>query len=244
MSALNGKIALVTGASRGVGAATAHLLAQGGADVFLNYRSKTPRAESVADEIRALGRQGILVQADIVEPEQVREMFATVQRDAGQLDILVLNASGGMEKGKTDDYSLRLNRDAQINLLDQALPLIPSGGRIVFVTSHHAHFYPEKPVLPVYEPVAAGKRAGEDALRARISELTAKGVSLIVVSGDMIEGTITPKLMERAERGTMEKRRQQAGRLITVDEFAAAIVEAAGSETLRSGDTVYVGQVD
>lgn len=244
MSALNGKIALVTGASRGVGAATAQLLAQNGADVYLNYRSKAPRAEAIADEIRALGRQATLVQADIVEPDEVQAMFTQIKDQSGQLDLLILNASGGMEKGKAKDYSFRLNRDAQINLLDQALPLMPPGSRIVFITSHHAHFYPGKPVLPVYEPVAAGKRAGEDALRARIPELESKGLGLVVVSGDMIEGTITPKLMERAERGVMEKRRQQAGKLITVDEFAAAIVEAAGSKTLKSGDTVYVGQVD
>jgi len=244
MSALNGKIALVTGASRGVGAATAHLLAQSGADVFLNYRSKTPRAESVADEIRALGRQAILVQADIVEPEEVREMFATVQRDARQLDVLVLNASGGMEKDKPADYPHELNVTAQVRLLDEALPLMPVGSRVVFVTSHLAHFYGQVTMLPEYVPVAASKRAGEDALRARIPDLAERGISLIVVSGDLIEGTITAKLLNRLQPGLIEERRDTAGHLPTVDEFAEAIVAAAANSELATGTTLYIGSTN
>jgi NAD(P)-dependent dehydrogenase (short-subunit alcohol dehydrogenase family) len=96
---------------------------------------------------------------------------------------------------------MQLNLTAQERLVSLALPLMPKGGRVVFVTSHLAHFYGEKPVYAAYEPVAASKKAGEEALRARIPELAEKGISLVVVSGDLIEGTITPKLMERSNRG-------------------------------------------
>ena len=67
---------------------------------------------------------------------------------------------------------------------------------------------------------------------------------LAVVSGDMIEGTITPKLLERTQRGLIEMRRGQAGALPTVHEFAAAIVDAAADASRPSGDTIFVGPVD
>jgi hypothetical protein len=113
---------------------------------------------------------------------------------------------------------------------------------VVFVTSHMAHFHGEQPGFDVYEPVAVSKRAGEDALRARVPELSARGASIVVVSGDLIDGTTTPRLMQRQRPGLIEARREAAGGwLPTVDDFARAIVDAAADSTLESGDTVYVG---
>lgn len=244
MNELNSKVALVTGASRGIGAAVARLLASYGADVIINYRSKGPRAEEVAEAVRATGKRAILAQADITSAEEMAAMMTAVGEQVGQLDLLVLNASGGLEKEKAADYAMQLNLTAQVRAVDLALPLMRAGGRIVFVTSHLAHFYGEKPVHPVYESVAASKKAGEQALSSRIDEFTQRGISLVVVSGDMIEGTITPKLMERANRGTIEARRQQAGSLPTVQEFAQAIVDAAADTSLPSGKVIYVGNIE
>jgi 3-oxoacyl-[acyl-carrier protein] reductase len=244
MQNLTGKVGLVTGASRGVGAAVSQLLADRGADVVINYRSKGARAEGIADRVRALGRTALLAQADITQADQVQQMMQQVQARFGRLDLLVLNASGGLEKDQAPDYAMTLNLTAQDRLAELALPLMSAGGRMVFVTSHLAHFYGQKPVSDYYEPVAASKHAGEQALRSRIPQLTAKGISLVVVSGDLIEGTITPKLMERANRGFIEERRTQAGSLPTVDDFAIAIVDAAANETLNSGDTIYVGSTE
>lgn len=244
MAKLTGKIALVTGASRGIGAATACFLAEQGADVAINYRSKGPRAEQVAERVQALGRRALLAQADITDEAATRTMMAAVNAAFGHLDFLVLNASGGMEKGKAADYATQLNLTAQSRAVDLALPLMSAGGRVVFVTSHMAHYYGEKPVWPDYEVVAASKKAGEDALRSRIPELTARGISLIVVSGDLIEGTITAKLLERASPGRTEARREQAGSVPTLEEFALAVVQAAADSTLGTGSTVFVGGTD
>jgi hypothetical protein len=105
-----------------------------------------------------------------------------------------------------------------------------------------AHFHGQRPGLDVYEPVAASKRAGEEALRARIPELADRGMSFVVVSGDLIDGTTTPRLMQRRRPGIIEARREAAGGwLPTIDDFARAIVEAAGDPALESGATVYVG---
>lgn len=242
---LPNKIALVTGSSRGVGAATAVLLAKTGADIAINYRNKGPRAEKVAEQVRALGQRALPAQADLTDEHQVRRMFDRIRERFGRLDVLVLNASGGLERHMPADYAMCLNRDAQMRAVDLALPLMPEGGRIVFVTSHYAHFYREKPVLPDYEPVAASKRAGEDALRTRISALADHGVTLVVVSGDIIKGTITATLLERANPGLTEEREQRVGGgLPTVEEFAAAVADAAVAVAIGSGTTVFVGSTD
>jgi 3-oxoacyl-[acyl-carrier protein] reductase len=77
-----------------------------------------------------------------------------------------------------------------------------------------------------------------------VPQLAARELALIVVSGDMIEGTITPKLLNRTDRGLIDFRRKQAGRLPTAEEFGQAIAQAAADPSLQSGATVYVGGTD
>ncbi|WOQ70869.1 SDR family oxidoreductase [Microbacterium limosum] len=240
--ALDGKRALVTGSSRGIGADTVRYLAQAGADVVINYRNKAPRAQKLAAEVAQAGSRALVVGADLTDADSVGAMFAEVEREYGGLDILVLNASGGMEAGMGEDYALLLNRDAQVGALRAALPLLGEGSRIVFVTSHQAHFIRTTPTMPEYEPVALSKRAGEDALRELIPELEERGIGFVVVSGDMIEGTITATLLERANPGAIATRRESAGRLYNVSEFAAEIVRAA-VDPIPADNTRLVGDV-
>lgn len=239
---LDGKVALVTGSSRGIGADTVRILAEAGADVVINFRNKAPRAEKLANQLRELGRRALVVGADLTDPESVSAMFDRVREEFGRLDVLVLNASGGMESGMAEDYALRLNRDAQVNVLQTAEPLLSDGARVVFVTSHQAHFIRTTPTMPEYEPVARSKRAGEDALRELIPGLAEKGIGFTVVSGDMIEGTITATLLERANPGAIAGRRESAGKLYNVAEFAAEVARAAvdpvpADNTRLVGDT-------
>jgi NAD(P)-dependent dehydrogenase (short-subunit alcohol dehydrogenase family) len=240
---MNRRVALVTGASRGIGAETARLLGASGAHVFVNYREKARRADQVVDDVNRAGGTATAVRADLTDRGAVAAMASMVREQCGRLDVLVLNASGGLERDADPDYALRLNRDAQLSVVDAVLPLLAQSGRIVFVTSHQAHFHREVGTYEEYEPVAASKRAGEDALRARIPELAARGVGLVVVSGDMIEGTITLTLLERARPGIIAARRTQVGGLPTIAEFAAEVV-AAVSAPVESGHTVYVGGED
>lgn len=237
---LTGRTVLITGASRGIGAATARILAGGGHRVAINYRDKARRAEKVAAEIGAAGGTAFCVQADLTDAEAVARMVDAVRGEFGRIDVLVLNASGGMERDADPGYAMRLNRDAQVGLVEAAVALMPPGSRIVFVTSHQAHFVGRGATMPEYEPVARSKRAGEDALRERIPALAEAGVDLVVVSGDMIEGTITATLLDRARPGAIEARREAAGTLLTVEEFAAEVAAAVTAEA-ESGHTVYAG---
>jgi NAD(P)-dependent dehydrogenase (short-subunit alcohol dehydrogenase family) len=239
---LDGRRALVTGSSRGIGADTVGYLAEAGARVAVNFRNKEKRAQQLVERIEDEGGEAIAVGADLTDPDSVAGMFETVRRAWGGLDILVLNASGGMEAGRGEDYALRLNRDAQVNVLTSALPLLGPGSRVVFVTSHQAHFIRTVPTMPEYEPVALSKRAGEDALRAMIPQLDELDIGFVVVSGDMIEGTITATLLERANPGAIDARREAAGRLYNVSEFAAEVARAA-VDPVPENHTRYIGDV-
>lgn len=237
---LAGKVALVTGSSRGIGADTVRYLAEAGADVVINFRNKAPRAEKLATQLRELGGRALVVGADLTDPASVSDMFEQIKAVYGRLDVLVLNASGGMESGMAEDYALALNRDAQLSVLKTALPLLAENARIVFVTSHQAHFIHTTPTMPEYEPVALSKRAGEDALREMIPSLEEQGFGFTVVSGDMIEGTITATLLERANPGAIAGRRESAGKLYNVSEFAAEIARAV-VEPVPTDNTRLVG---
>lgn len=239
---LAGRTALVTGSSRGIGADTVKYFAAAGANVVINYRAKAPRAEKLVAEIAAAGGQAIAIGADLTDTASVASMMDAVRERFGSLDILVLNASGGMESGMGDGYALTLNRDAQVNVLTQGAELMSSGGRVVFVTSHQAHFIRTVPTMPEYEAVASSKRAGEDALRVLIPTLEAKGIGFTVVSGDMIEGTITATLLERAAPGAIDARKEAAGKLYNVSEFAAEVAQAA-VDPVPADNTRLVGDV-
>lgn len=237
---LAGKRALVTGSSRGIGADTVGYFAAAGASVVVNFRNKEARALKIVDSIREAGGNAIAVGADLTDPASVIHMFEAAKDAFGGLDILVMNASGGMEVGMGEDYAMRLNRDSQVNLLKAALPVLADGARVVFVTSHQAHFIRTTPTMPEYEPVALSKRAGEDALRDMIPELAKRGIGFVVVSGDMIEGTITATLLERANPGAIDARKTAAGKLYNVSEFAAEVALAA-VDPIPADNTRLVG---
>ncbi len=236
--------ALITGGSRGIGAATALALAARDFDSIITYRNKAARAEGVVAEIVAQGRRGLALAADMTRADDVAALFARAATWADGLDLLILNASGGLERdllAEAPDYPIRLNRDAQLATVDAALPLLRQGATIVFITSHWAHRYGQVTQLPAYEAVAASKHAGEVALRARQEEFAARGIRLLVVTGDLIEGTITPKLLARAAAAQGLAADTPQG-LPTATEMGTAIAVAALERALPSGHTTIVGR--
>jgi NAD(P)-dependent dehydrogenase (short-subunit alcohol dehydrogenase family) len=239
---LSGKRVLVTGSSRGIGADTAAYFAGAGARVAINYRNKEARALKLVAQLQDAGGDAIAIGADLTDPTSVKYMAEGIKEEFGGLDILVLNASGGMESGMAEDYAMKLNRDAQVDFLTAMRPLLAPGSRVVFVTSHQAHFIKTVETMPEYLPVALSKRAGEDALRDLIPSLESQGIEFVVVSGDMIEGTITATLLQRANPEAIQARKDAAGRLYNVGEFAAEVALAA-VEPVPADHTRYVGDV-
>ena len=156
-----------------------------------------------------------------------------------------LRPAGGFDLIMADpDYPRRINVDAPINLLELSRPLLKPGAVVVHVTSHLAHFHGQVEQLPAYEPVAASKHAGEIALLYRMPDLARDGIRLAIVSGDLIEDTIVPQLMERAAPGLIAGRRAQVGSLPTMADMAKAIVTVVQDGELATGSVIYVGQTN
>ncbi|MFW0110473.1 SDR family oxidoreductase [Rothia sp. P13129] len=240
MTELQQKHIIITGSSRGVGADTAEILAGQGARVVVNYRSKAPRAQKVVHAIHEAGGEAIAIGADITIEAEAQKLIHDAVTEYGPIDYLILNASGGMESGMPEDYAMVLNRDSQLRLARLAAEHMNPGARIVFVTSHQAHFIREVSTMAEYQPVAESKRAGEDALLAEVPTLNEQGISLVVVSADMIEGTVTATLLNRLHPGALEQRREEAGKLYTVHEFAQEIARMV-TEDVPSGHIELVG---
>jgi 3-oxoacyl-[acyl-carrier protein] reductase len=144
MGPLEGKVALVTGASRGIGRAIALELARQGAKLVVNYRTSTPEAEQVVQEIRNLGGTAIAEQADVSDFEQAQELVATTVSTFGSITILVNNAGTTrdmllMQMKESDwDAVLNTNLKSVYNCCKAAIrPMIRArqGGRIINITS-------------------------------------------------------------------------------------------------------------
>lgn len=149
MSSLTGKRALVTGASRGIGAAIALRLAREGADVAITYSASPAKAKAVVAEIEALGRKGLAVAADSADPEQVKAAVDRAAAELGGLDILVNNAGIARGVGPVEGWTLEdidqllaVNVRGVIVAAQAAAAHLPPGGRIINIGSNLAERVP------------------------------------------------------------------------------------------------------
>jgi NAD(P)-dependent dehydrogenase (short-subunit alcohol dehydrogenase family) len=141
---LQGKVALVTGGSRGLGAATAQALADQGADVAISYAASADKAEAVVERLKAKGVRAIAVKSDQADLSSARPLIDRVIGEFGKLDILVNNAGIAIQGQTVDDPTLdwdRYDRQWQVNVMGTitntraAAPKLSDGGRIIFVGS-------------------------------------------------------------------------------------------------------------
>lgn len=186
---LAGKVALITGSSRDIGAEIAKALAIEGVNIVGNYRDKKKRADKVQETLRSFGVTSEFVQADITNEDDRKKLKETVENlFGGKLDILVLNASGP---------SRDINVTAANSLVDMFLPIMPRGSIIVLMQSVPGHFEPQLNELNIpefYRPIAKAKHEGEESLRSRIKEFKEKGISFIVVCPPEVSDTANMKV--------------------------------------------------
>jgi 3-oxoacyl-[acyl-carrier protein] reductase len=191
---LQGKRALVTGASRGIGAAIAKTLAAEGADVAITYEKSADRANEVVSAIRDLGRKGVAIQADSADVSAVQSSVEKTVRELGGLDILINNAGilrvGGLKDNSLEDIDalLDVNVRAPIVASKAALAHLNKGGRIITIGSYFADRVPA-PVLTVY---SASKSAMVAFTKGLARELGPQEITVNLVQPGSIDTDMNP----------------------------------------------------
>jgi 3-oxoacyl-[acyl-carrier protein] reductase len=237
---LSGKRALVTGASRGIGAAIAKALAAEGADVAITYEKSAESAAEVVSAIKAKGRRGVAIQADSADVAAVQDSVDKTVAELGGLDILVNNA-GILRVGELKDISLA-DIDAQLNVnvrapmiaSKAALAHLTSGGRIITIGSYFADRVPS-PIVGVY---AASKSALAAFTKALARELGPKEVTVNLVQPGSIDTDMNPA---DGPFGETLRRFMALGRYGTGDDIANAVAFLASAKAQYiTGSTLTV----
>ena len=222
--ALTGKIAMVTGASRGIGRAVAHKLAAAGCDVAVNYYNSHDQAEAVCAAIRAEGRKACAIQGNVGNPESVGELFTEFRRHFDHLDILVCNAATGVLKPVLEmslkhwRWCLETNALALALLAQHAVPLMPAGGRIVAMSSLGANR-----AMPGYGFVGASKAALESLVRTLAQELGPRGIRVNAVSAGVVDTDALRSFPNREAMLASFAERAPGGKVLTPEDVAGAV---------------------
>ena len=180
---LKGKVAIVTGASRGIGAAVAEHLAREGASVVVNYVDSADKAKAVVKRIEAAGNRAVAIQADVGKAADVQRLFDESIKQFGKVDILVNNAGIPLYKmvaeitEKEFDQILATNVKGVFLTCKQAARCMPDDGRIVNVSSSVTGL-----MLSTYVAYAATKGAVEQMTRHLAHELGRRGITVNTVS--------------------------------------------------------------
>ncbi|WP_374567680.1 SDR family oxidoreductase [Nitrosomonas sp.] len=178
MQPLLGKVAIVTGSSRGIGAEIALTLAKAGATVVINYARNQPAAEKTCEAITAAGSQGIAIQADVSDPAAVKNLFDKTLQQFQRIDILVNNAGILLFKEISEIQNDELDRIVDINLksvfyaLREATGKLADHGRVVTISSTVTRL-----MLPKYGVYAATKAAIEQLTRVFAREMGKRGIT-------------------------------------------------------------------
>jgi len=226
MTNLTGKVALVTGGSRGIGKAIALKLAEQGADIVVNFFRNRKPAEETKAEIEALGRRCHLVKANVGDLEKIDLLFEEIVREMGGLDILVSNAASGVQLPAMDveekhwDWTLDINAKALLFLAQKAAPLMEArgGGAIVALSSLGSTF-----ALKNYTCVGVSKAALESLTRYLGVELAPKGIIVNAVSGAAVDTDALTHFPNREEMIQAAIDRTPAGRMITPEDLANTV---------------------
>jgi len=224
MTALQGQVALVTGAARGIGRAIARKLAAAGADVAVNYYNSHDEAEALCAELRALGRRAHAIQGSVGVPDSVDEMFAAFREHFDRVDIVVSNAASGvlkpvMEMGlKHWRWCMETNALALDLLAQRAVPMMRDGGRIVAMSSLGA-----QRAMPAYGFIGASKAALEALVRALAQELGPRGIRVNTVSAGVVDTDALTHFPNRDELLANFAQRTPAGPVLRPEDVANAV---------------------
>jgi 3-oxoacyl-[acyl-carrier protein] reductase len=227
---LSGKVVLVTGGSRGIGAAIARRFAAAGSRVAIGYRNGSAAAETVLGEIQATGAQGIAVAGDIAKPEDARAMVAQVVARFGHIDV-VINCAGiaGYRAFEASDPAMfhaifDTNVLGTVTVIQAALPHLPApGGRIINFSSGLA----TRPI-PTTSIYAASKAAVSALSHALAKEFGPRGITVNAIAPGVIETDMTTDVL--ATRGEGIVAMTPLGRIGRTDDIAGLALFLASPE--------------
>lgn len=188
MTLFNGKVGLITGGARGIGKATALKLANEGCDIAIIYYNSSDEAQSLVNEIQALGRKAVALQANVADHQSVKEMFVQFKQHFNHLNFLVSNAASGVLKPalkmstKHWRWCMETNALALNHLVSEGLELMPKNSRVIALSSLGA-----SRAIPNYAFIGASKAALEALVRSLSLELAVHGITVNTVSAGVVD---------------------------------------------------------
>jgi 3-oxoacyl-[acyl-carrier protein] reductase len=229
---LAGKVALVTGGSRGIGAASARALAQEGASVAISYVASPDKANAVVAELKAKGVDARAYRTDQASPEDVEQLVNKVAKDFGRLDILVNNAGvaigGPIDDPKSDIAAFArqeaINVHGVVTAIRAASKLMGEGGRIVTVGSGIA----TRASFPGLADYAATKAAIVGYSKGAARDLGPRGITVNVVQPGSIDTDMNPK--DGGDFAETQRKQHALQRFGRPEEVAAGVLFLASPE--------------
>lgn len=239
---LQGKTALVTGGSRGIGRAIALRLARQGADIALTYVRHRSNAMETVDEIAAMGRKAAALKANLADETSLAAMMAELGNHFGQLDMVVSNAASGVLRPFMEltsrhwDWAVNINARALLLLAQQVVPKMGRGGRILAISSIGA-----VRAIPNYTVVGSSKGALESLVRHLAVELGPQGITINTISAGVVDTDALKKFPNRDSLIAASMAGTPMGRLTTPEDVAdVALLLCSPLAGMIHGQTVVV----
>ena len=228
---LSGKIALVTGGSRGIGKSIALELGRRGATVIINYLKNHEAAKTTVEELKLQGIKTTRIKAHVGEEAAIDSLVSKIEKQFGQLDILVNNAASGVMRPTTElsvkhwDWTMNINARGPWMLSVAASRLMPDGGRIINISSPGSTW-----VLPAYFAVGVSKAAIEAVTRYLAVELGPKGIAVNTVSPGFVMTEALNAFPDQLGIRDIASRPTPAGRTITPEDVSNVVAMLCSSE--------------
>jgi len=238
-----GKVALVTGSSRGIGREIALRLAREGADIIVNYFRRREAAEETARDIEKLGVKAAVIRANVGEPERLGEMFDAISERFGRLDIFVSNAASGLPRSGFDldekvwGWTMDINARAFLLGAQRAAKLMEGrGGKIVAISSLGSRL-----VWPGYTAIGVSKATLEALVRYLGVEMAPQDICVNGVCASLVE-TGSGLLYLKAALGSDESLpTTPAGRMVSAEDVAGVVAFLCGDDSFMiRGQTIVV----